>query len=80
MEIRDSFPELQTMEHHQLLTLREQILSKAVNGDFRSLPDDDLNRLFCISRTLKRKAANGSATKTPRAPKPKKAVSADDLA
>lgn len=63
-EIREAFPEIDSLEIFELEALRVKLLSPA-QGDWKNLDDESLTRLWKITRALRKKAAH-SGTKSGR--------------
>lgn len=62
-EIREAFPEIDDMDVQQLQLLQSQLLRDA-NGDWKSLGDEELTKLWKITRALRRRAGHTARKKT----------------
>ncbi len=76
-EVRAHFAEeIGDLDQIELHAMRNEILLGA-NGDYKNLLDDDLTRLWMVTRALRRKAA--TPTRGGGGSKPRVKTSPDDL-
>jgi len=75
-EAIEYFSELKEKSEYELKDIRETIMESA-NGDFESLSDELLAKLFAVTRFIRQKTSAG--TRKRGAPKVKKSEVIDDI-
>lgn len=78
-EVRAAFPEFESMDVPALEQEKNRILREA-NGNWRDLPDEDLTKLWRITRALRRKVSHTGKKKTASGERKKKTTTLSDLA
>lgn len=78
-EVREYFPEFDTMEVHELHARREAI-KDAAGGNYSALSDDLLAEHLALTRALRKKAAAPGGGGGRKSAKPKEKPSLESLA